>query len=240
MARTTSPEQKGQVMRSPLLRSLVVLLSFACGSFSVASQSTPNPGIDKPAVEILSFKIGNNYYPLLDRQPSGFTAEAVEVPQTEAEKLARRTAQASRANSTYNQNTPRGVIAPEDKMTRGRLRSTIRVIDMAEWVNVSVKNLSDKPIKAITWDFAFPRYEEGKLVLRYDVSSKAEIKPGGKKTLKQPLPNGAMKCKVVAISDGKAFESVCSKTFQDPTQLPQEPVSIKKIEYADGSSWSRQ
>jgi hypothetical protein len=114
------------------------------------------------------------------------------------------------------------------------------VIDMAEWVNISVKNLSEKTIKAIEWDFAFPRYENDKLVLRFDVSSKADIKPGSKKTIKQPLPPGAMKCKVVTISDGKAFESVCSKSFQDPTQSPQEPVSIKKIEYADGSVWQRQ
>jgi hypothetical protein len=219
---------------------LVVLLSLTCGSFSVASQSTPSPATDKPALEIVSFKIGNNYYPLLDRQPSAFSAETVEIPQTEAEKLARRTAQANRGNPTYNQATPRGVIAPEDKSSRGRLRSTIRVIDLAEWVNVSVKNLSDKPIKTIEWDFAFPRYENDKLVLRFDVSSKADIKPGGKKTLKQPLPQGAMKCKVVTISDDKAFESVCSKSFQDPTQSPQEPVSIKRIEYADGSVWRKE
>ncbi len=227
-------------MRSLLLRSLLLLTSVVCLSFSVVSQSNSGLATDKPALEIVSFKIGNNYYPLLDRQPSGFSAEAVEIPQTEAEKLARRTAQANRANSTYNQSTPRGVIAPEDKNSRGRLRSTIRVIDMAEWVNISVKNLSDKAIKTIEWDFAFPRYENDKLLLRFDVSSKADIKPGGKKTLKQPLPQGAMKCKVVMISDGKAFESVCSKSFQDPTQLPQEPIAIKKIEYADGTVWRKE
>ena len=219
---------------------LVVCLTTLPVCAQPANSATPIPAApDKPALEIINFKIGNNYNPLLDRQPSAFSAEAVELPQTEAEKLARRNAQTTRSNSTYNQSTPRGVIAPEDKSTRGKLRSTIRVIDMAEWVNISIKNLSDKAIKAIEWDFAFPRYENGKLVLRFDVSSKAEIKPGGKKTLKQPLPQGAMKCKVVTISDGKAFESVCSKSFQDPTQAPQEPVSIKKIEYVDGTVWSR-
>lgn len=224
-------------MKSPLFRSPLLLLTLVCVSFSVRSQ--PNHATDKPALEIINFKIGNNYNPLLDRQPSPFSAETTELPQTEADKLARRNAQTNRSNSTYNQSTPRGVIAPEDKNSRGRLRSTIRVIDLAEWVNISIKNLADKPIKAIQWDFAFPRYENGKVVLRYDVNNKAEIKPGGKKTLKQPLPQGAMKCKVVTISDGKAFESVCSKNFQDPTQAPQESVSIKKIEYADGSVWQR-
>ena len=223
---------------SLLTKSRLLLISLVCVSVAVLSQS--NQATDKPVLEIINFKIGNNYNPLLDRQPSAFSAEAVEIPQTEAEKLARRTAQANRANSTYNQSTPRGVIAPEDKSSRGRLPSTVRVIDMAEWVNISIKNLSDKAIKAIEWDFAFPRYEDNKLVLRFAVSSKADIKPGGKKTLKQPLLQGAMKCKVVTISDGKAFESVCSKSFQDPSQFSQEPVSIKRIEYADGSVWRRE
>jgi hypothetical protein len=120
------------------------------------------------------------------------------------------------------------------------LQSTIRVIDLAEWVNLSIRNTSGKAIKAIEWDFAFPRREGDKIVLRYEVSSKADIKPGGKKTLKQPLPPGAMKCKVVTISGEKAFEAVCSKSFQDPSQFPQEAVSIKKIVYADGSVWQRQ
>ena len=75
--------------------------------------------------------------------------------------------------------------------SNGKLRSTIRMIDLAEWVNLSLKNISDKPIKAVEWDFAFPRYENGKLMLRFDVSSKADIKPEAKKTLKQKLPPDA-------------------------------------------------
>ncbi|MFN7928781.1 MAG: hypothetical protein U0Y68_12685 [Blastocatellia bacterium] len=198
---------------------------------------------EKLAVEIVSFKIGNNYYPLLDWQSSVFSAETTEIPQTEAEKAARRNAQTSRTNPNYNQNTPRGILAPEDKKERraqGQIRSSIRVIDLAEWVNLSLKNTADKTIQAVEWDFAFPRREGEKLLLRYEVSSKTEIKPGGKKTLKHPLPQGAMKCKVVALNAGKAFESVCSKSFQDPSQFPQEPVSIKRIEYTDGTTWQRQ
>lgn len=230
-----------------LVRLLAVLLLGTTAVFAQVVADTPtSPSVltqGRPAVEIINFKIGNNYYPLLDQKPSIFSAEVTDIPQTEAEKVARRNAQTTRNNSTYNQNTPRGIIAPEDKRERraqGQLRSTIRVIDMAEWVNLSIKNTADKAIKAIEWDFAFPRREGDKVILRYDVSNKTDIKPGSKKTLKQPLPQGAMKCKVVAINDGKAFESVCSKSFQDPSQFPQDPVSIKRIEYADGSVWNRQ
>lgn len=95
-------------------------------------------------------------------------------------------------------------------------------------------------IKAIAWDFAFPRREGGQTLLRYAVSSKIEINPAGKKTLKQPLPASAMKCKVVTVGNDKAFEAVCGQGVNDPSQFPQEPVTIKRIEYADGSVWQRQ
>ena len=219
-------------------RFLVRSLLFLVASISVWAQ-TPS-GSGKVEIEILSFKIGSNYNPLLDRQPSVFSAESVELPQTEAEKVARRNANTNRNNSTYNQNSPRGVIAPEDKSTRGRLRSTIRVIDLAEWVNVEIKNTSNKTIKQIEWDFLFPRMEDNTLKLRYAVSSKAEVKTGNKKKLKVILPASAMKCKIVNIKGEQAQESVCGKGFTDASKFEQENVIINRIEYADGTVWKRE
>ena len=219
-------------------RFLVRSLLFLVASISVWAQTPQVSG--KVEIEILSFKIGSNYNPLLDRQPSVFSAESVELPQTEAEKVARRNANTNRNNSTYNQNSPRGVIAPEDKSTRGRLRSTIRVIDLAEWVNVEIKNTSDKTIKLIEWDFLFPRMEDNTLKLRYAVTSKAEVKSGTKKKLKAILPASAMKCKVINIKGEQAQESVCGKGFTDASKFEQENIVINRIEYADGSIWKRE
>jgi hypothetical protein len=210
-------------MKRSFFKSCLVLTVLAFASFSVMSQSnSSNQATDKPALEILSFKIGNNYYPLLDHQPSTFSAEVTDIPQTEAEKIARRNAQASRGNSIYNQATPRGVLAPEDLRTRGRLQTTIRVIDLAEWVNLSIRNTSTKTIKAIEWDFAFPRREGETLILRYEVSHKADIKPGGKKTLKHPLPPGAMNVRLsmlvkrrhLSLSVARAFKTL--RDFHKP------------------------
>ena len=67
---------------------------------------------------------------------------------------------------------------------RGRLRSTIKVIDLAEWVNVEIKNTSDKIIKQIEWDFLPRKWENNTLKLRYAVTSKTDIKIGNKKKLK--------------------------------------------------------
>lgn len=192
---------------------------------------------DKPPVEIVSHKIGMEYYPMLDR-PGAMSAENGDMPMTDNERLAR---QRIRNN--------RSVIQPDEKRTSGRLRSYTRVIDDAQLVQAVIKNTESKPIKVVEWDFAFPRYENGQLISRYDVMTKVEIKPGGKKTLKHRLPPGAKRCEVVkVVSDENqpektsAFEAVCGQGFHDPSLLNQrqETISIKRIEYVDGSVWQRQ
>ncbi len=195
-------------------------------------------------VEIVSHKIGQDYYPMLDR-PSltspQMAAENGDAPLTENERIARQ--QRNRSDKVAS-----APIAPGDTRSRGRLRSYTRVIDNAQLVQVVVKNTKSKPIKSVDWDFAFPRYENGQLLSRFDVASKIEIKPGGKKTLKYKLPAGAKKCEVVKVVTDEnqpdkvsTFEAVCGAGFNDPSLLKQkqETISIKRIEYVDGSAWQR-
>ncbi len=215
-------------------------------SIAGQSQTTANPAAtenkatdDKPPVEIISHKIGAEYYPMLDR-PSmtapPMTAETGDMPMTVSEQLARQ------GRSKFG-------VPPEERRARGRLRSYTRVIDNAQLVQVTIRNTESKPIKVVEWDFAFPRYEGGQLLSRYDVTTRVEIKPGGKKTLKHKLPQGAKRCEVVKVISDKdqpektsAFEAVCGQGFHDPSLLnqKQETISIKRIEYADGSVWQRQ
>ncbi len=215
-------------------------------SIAGQSQTTTNPAAtenkatdDKPPVEIISHKIGAEYYPMLDR-PSmtapPMTAETGDMPMTVSEQLARQ------GRSKFG-------VPPEERRARGRLRSYTRVIDNAQLVQVTIRNTESKPIKVVEWDFAFPRYEGGQLLSRYDVTTRVEIKPGGKKTLKHKLPPGAKRCEVVKVISDKdqpektsAFEAVCGQGFHDPSLLnqKQETISIKRIEYADGSVWQRQ
>jgi len=191
---------------------------------------------DKPPVEIVSHKIGMEYYPMLD-QPGAMSAENGDMPMTANERSA---SQRNRRNRSAH---------PEEMRERGRLSSYTRVIDDAQLIQVVIRNTESKPIKVVEWDFAFPRYENGQLLSRYDVTTKVEIKPGGKKTLKHKLPPGAKRCEVVkVVSDENqpekisAFEAVCGQGFHDPSLLnqKQETISIKRIEYADGSVWQRQ
>jgi len=197
-----------------------------------------NASVGKPPVTIVSHKIGSEYYPMLDR-PSAtappMTAETGDMPRPANEQLAR-------------QGRSRFSVPPEVRRVRGRLRSYTRVIDDAQLVQVVIKNTEAKPIKLVEWDFAFPRYENGQLLSRYDVTTKVEIKPGGKKTLKHKLPPGAKRCEVVkVVSDENepektsTFEAVCGRGFHDPSLLKQkqETISIKRIEYQDGTEWRK-
>ncbi len=232
-------------------RLITLSLVIAIGAIVVGQAQTPNnpavngaASLEKPPFEIISHKIGIEYYPMLDR-PSltspPMTAEIGELPQTENERQARQ-------RSRGNKNTA-APITPESARARGRQSSYTRVIDNAQLVQVVVKNTGSKPIKVVEWDFSFPRYENGQLLSRYDVTTKVEIKSGGKKTLKHKLPPGAKRCEVVkVISDENqpekiiAFEAVCGQGFHDPSLLnqKQETISIRRIEYADGSLWQRQ
>ena len=232
-------------------RLITLSLVIAIGAIVVGQAQTPNnpagtgpASLEKPPVEIISHKIGIEYYPMLDR-PSltspPMMAEIGDLPQTENERLARQ-----RNRSNKNTAAP---IAPENARARGRQGSYTRVIDNAQLVQVVVKNTGSKPINVVEWDFSFPRYENGQLLSRYDVTTKVEIKSGGKKTLKHKLPPGAKRCEVVkVISDENqpekiiAFEAVCGQGFHDPSLLKQkqETISIKRIEYADGSVWQSQ
>jgi len=232
-------------------RLVTVSLVITIGAIAVGQAQTPNnpavtgaASLEKPPVEIISHKIGIEYYPMLDR-PSltapPMTAEIGELPQTENERVARQ-----RHRGNKNTDSP---IAPDNARARGRQSSYTRVIDNAQLVQVVVKNTGSKPIKVIEWDFAFPRYENGQLLSRYDVTTKVEIKSGGKKTLKHKLPPGAKRCEVVKVINDEnqpekivAFEAVCGQGFHDPSLLnqKQETISIKRIEYADGSVWQRQ
>lgn len=184
-----------------------------------------------PAVEIISFKIGTDYYPMLDSKPSVTSADNPDFPRPPNEVV-------------YRQNRRGGAgERAEETRSRGKLRSTVKVISDAQWIKVTLKNTSPKTVKVIDWDFAFPRYEEGSLVLRRDVSSREEIKAGHKKTIKYQLPGGATRCQAINVQAEKdqtgTFEAVCGPGFNDPTRLKQETVTIRRIEYTDGTLWQR-
>jgi len=210
------------------LRAFVCLAVVLVGLVIAQTNSVQSP------LEIVGFKIGTDYYPMLDSKPSTMTADNPDFPRPPGEVAMR-------------QNRRGGMAERQEQIkARGKSRTTIQIISDAQWVKFTVKNTSTALVKAVVWDFAFPRYEQGGLVLRQTVVSREDIKPGGKRTLKFQLPPNATRCKAVsvAVSDDPdenkyAQESVCGPGFDDPTKLKQPAVLIRQIEFADGQLWQR-
>ena len=184
--------------------------------------------VDKPPVEIVSHKIGVEYYPMLDRQsmagqsmtagtggmPRTMTAESGDIPRTPSEPYG-------------GSDRSRSRLPPEVNSAKRRTRSYPRATTLPQLSQVVIKNTSAKSIKVVEWDFLFPHCENGQYVPRYDVTTRVKIEPGGQKTLKRRLPPSASRCempKVISIDEVQQHER----------------ISIKRIEYLDGSVWQRQ
>ncbi|HKQ92346.1 MAG TPA: hypothetical protein VJZ77_16935 [Blastocatellia bacterium] len=204
---------------------LIMPALFAAIAASIAGQAqtvtTPATGdkalVDKPPVEIVSHRIGVEYYPMLDRQGmvgQPMTAETGDIPRTPSEPNVRR-------------DRSRSSLPPEVNSASRRLRRYPRFTTLPQLSQVVLKNTGAKPIKVVEWDFLFPHCENGQFVPRYDVTTRVKIKPGGQKTLKRRLPPSASRCempKVISIDEVQKHER----------------ISIKRIEYLDGSVWQRQ
>jgi hypothetical protein len=188
---------------------------------SIAGQSpqSTNPAAaenkasaDKPPVEILSHKIGPEYYPMLDSRSSVASPMAAEnggIPRLP------------------NEPSP-SPSDPKERRAQGRLHSSsLRGAASSQIIQVVIKNTGAKSVKVVEWNFLFPHCENGQFVPRYDVATMVKIKPSGKKTLKRRLSPCASRCempKVIGIDEMRK----------------QERISIKRIEYVDGSVWQRQ
>ncbi|MBI1759937.1 MAG: hypothetical protein HYR56_00735 [Acidobacteria bacterium] len=206
----------------------------ALGALGALGQATPAAQPD-PLLDILSFKLVS-YNNLLLQPSNANSADARDLPRTPAERVAnaQRTTPRSPQERANEIGVPPGA-AP-----------TLKVISAAEWAYLTVKNTAAKPIKALTWEYAFLRMEQGQLLTQATIISQTEIKPGAKKTLRQPLPTGATRCQVISAREAapvagetKPFEYVCGRGFTDPSLLREKPapVTLKRIEYADGSVW---
>ena len=150
---------------------------------------------DKPPVEILSHKIGPEYYRMLDSRSSiasPMAAENGDIPRL-----------------------PNEPNTPEERRAQVRRHSSYpRATDPPQLIQVVVKNTGDKSIKVVEWDFAFPHCENGQFVPRYDVTTMVKIKPGGQKTLKRRLSPGARGCempKVISINEIRKQEMISIK-----------------------------
>src|SRR5215510_5138373 len=117
------------------LITVIIVIESGNAQTTNATASENQATINRCPVEIVSHRIGVEYYPLLDRPSSlspSTAAEIGDLPPTENERLIRQ-----RNRSLKNTAAP---IAPEDRRSGGRPRSYTRVIDDAQLVQVVLKN----------------------------------------------------------------------------------------------------
>ena len=119
---------------------------------------------------------------------------------------------------------------PNENRNPGTLqvRSVVRMrgLDSKVTFKVVIKNNSAKPVKVIEWDFMYPNCENSQFVLRHVHTSKVNVPIGGQKTIMGRLSLGKDLCHGAKVDWDKAQKM--------------ERVSIKRVEYVDGSFWQRQ
>lgn len=184
---------------------ITITSSIAGQSQQPADQSSAEnkASVDKPPVEILSYKVAHESYEKPDSwiSRSSMAAENGDVP------------------APPNEN--RNPAPSEARSVRPRPS-----LDSKVAFKVVIKNTSAKPIKVIEWDFMYPNCEDGQFVLRHARTSNVRITPGGQKTIMGRLSIGRNPCPGPKVN------------WDDVRK--QEKVSIKRIEYVDGSVWQRQ
>jgi hypothetical protein len=183
---------------------ITITSSIAGQSQQSADQSaTENKAsVDKPPVEILSYKVAHESYEKPESwiSKSPMTAENGDIP------------------ALPNEN--RNLAESEARSVRPRPGLDSKVV-----FKVVIKNTSAKPIRVIEWDFVYPNCEDGQFVLRHARTSNVKVTPGGQKTIMGRLSIGRAPCPGPKVN------------WDDVRK--QERVSIKRIEYVDGSAWQR-
>ena len=129
-----------------------------------------------------------------------------------------------------------------------------------------IKNIGAKTIKAIEWEAPQMNFKNDQLLWRLVIKSKVDLEPGETTHLKQTLQQPKKRLTMTAMSgsggtytfpqtggilvmqyQGEAappiqavtFTTEPGKSFTIPADWQRQPISIKRIEYADGSVWQQ-
>jgi ribosomal protein S17 len=192
--------------------SLLLIAVLSCPAVFVPAQQTDKTS-DPPGLELVKLEVSVIRAPALDEQPP---------PRSDLGSLQTRAdATAPRENNRMEGATPRydrqgQVIRPPDRATESKGGDTGLPKDLNSnkyrfIASVVVRNTGEKTIKAVCWDYVLTSTRTNKELRRYDFRHKKKIAPGETVTLVQEVkPSSAAR-----------------------------RVEITRIEYADGSSWTR-
>lgn len=200
---------------------LVVALGFALTATVSIAQPAPDPP-DASKIEVVKFSWSKERIGW-ERDPFGGPIENFDE------------ARARQRNEKRIEDAKRGGSAEVDKIKREARADAANIAAKhkntpSRYVFVyktTVKNVSDKPIKSIDWDYVFLERGTETEIGRREFTSEEKISPGKSKELIVTITKPPTQTiSVTALNSGER------KTLM-------ERVIVVRIDYADGTSWQR-
>lgn len=200
---------------------LVVALGFALTATVSIAQPAPDPP-DVSKIEVVKFSWSKERIGW-ERDPFGGPIENFDE------------ARARQRNEKRIEDAKRGGSAEVDKIKREARADAANIAAKhkntpSRYVFVyktTVKNVSDKPIKSIDWDYVFLERGTETEIGRREFTSEEKISPGKSKELIVTITKPPTQTiSVTALNSGER------KTLM-------ERVIVVRIDYADGTSWQR-
>lgn len=188
------------------------LIVVALASFAMAAAQTPAPS----GVKILGFSF---------TPKTASHLEEVELPNSPA---VRPTDIANLGAEYRSEPTNNSRYFRYEKRTEQLRYATLRV-----------KNEGTKAIKAVVWEFTDPHFKGDKELATSEAKTKMSIPAGQSAVLSQRVPDHRDCGTATRIANGTwALAGSCGRTNRRLTNYYPVEAKLKKVLYADGSTWT--
>src|SRR5687767_1976762 len=200
---------------------LVVALGFALTA-TVSIAQTVSPPSDASGIEVVKFSWAKERIGW-ERDPFGGPIENFDETRAR-QRNERRIEDAKRGGSAEVDKIKREAKADAANIAAKHKQTPSRYVFIYK---TTVKNLSDKAIKSIDWDYVFLDRENETEIGRREFTSEEKISPGKSKELTVTItkpPTHTISLTALNTGERKSLT---------------ERVVIVRIDYADGTSWQR-
>jgi len=202
---------------------LVVALGFALtATVSIAQQPVSAPATDQAKLEVVKFSWSKERIGW-ERDPFGGPIENFDEVRART-RNERRIDDAKRGGSAEVDKIKREAKADAANIAAKHKDTPSRYVFIYK---TTVKNLSDKPIKSIDWDYIFVDRSTQEEIGRREFTSEEKISPGKSKELTVTITKPPT----------QTISLTALNTNERNTLIEQ--VIVVRIDYADGTSWQR-
>jgi hypothetical protein len=231
--------------------SLPSLLLSMAALFASTDQASTAGSISQgpPGIELLNFIIGPGTQTRLKLDDERYEARSSGLDRTRDGDTARNTTSVMQGQAA---GAPMDASMSTDPFVGSSLSTPIigtstgdgkLVSEKGLFATAVIRNTGTKTIKIIDWDFPHPHIQNGKGVLRQEVRSKATVKPGDVRTIREPIPRSTKGFNMVkgnAPDPSVTYSSTKDRiSLTVPIASLREGARIVRVKYSDGSTWHR-